>query len=134
VARLILDTGVLIAAARSRLDLAGLADEDDIAIPALAIAEFLTGVELETDPKRRAHQRAFVDDVLTVVPVADYTRQTAVHHAALLAHTRRSGRPRGPHDLVIAATARATGRILLTTDVKADFGDLPGVAVRVVEQ
>lgn len=49
----------------------------------------------------------------------------AEHHAELLAHTRRSGRRRGPHDLMIAATAHATGRLLVTTDTKVGFGELP---------
>lgn len=132
-ARVVLDTGVLVAVARGRLDLSAIAADDDVALPALAIAEFLVGVELDTDPARRAGQQAFLDDVLSVVPVADYTPQVAVHHAALLAHTRRTGRPRGPHDLIIAATARAGGRTLLTTDGRADFDDLPEVTVRLLK-
>ena len=71
-----------------------MAATDDVALPAIAVAEFLTGVELDADTSRRSVHRAFLDDVLSVVPVADYTTQTAVHHAALLAHTRRIGRPR----------------------------------------
>lgn len=63
---------------------------------------------------------------------ADYTADVASHHADLMAHTRRTGHPRGAHDLVIAATARATGRTLLTTDARAELGELPGVSVRVV--
>jgi tRNA(fMet)-specific endonuclease VapC len=50
----------------------------------------------------------------------------------LLVHTRSSGRPRGALDLVIAACARATDRVLLTTDARARFDDLPGVSVRVL--
>lgn len=127
-----LDTGVLVAVARGRLDLGAIAADDDVALPALAIAEFLVGVELDADPARRAGQQAFLDEVLSVVPVADYTPQVATHHAALLAHTRRTGRPRGPHDLIIAATARAGGRTLLTTDGRADFDNLPEVTVRLL--
>jgi tRNA(fMet)-specific endonuclease VapC len=48
-------------------------------------------------------------------------------HARLLAHVRRAGRPRAAHDLIIAATAAATGRSVMTLDGKAGFGDLPGV-------
>ena len=61
-----LDTGVLVAVARGRLDLSAIATDDDVALPALAIAEFLVGVELDTDPARRAGQQAFLDDVLAV--------------------------------------------------------------------
>jgi tRNA(fMet)-specific endonuclease VapC len=128
----ILDTGVLVAVVRRRLAIDVVAATDDVALPAIAVAEFLTGVELDSDEDRRAVHRSFLEDVLDVVPVADYTAQTAAHHAALLAHTRRTGRPRGPHDLIVAATARATGRVLVTTDSKADFGDLPDVAVRLL--
>jgi tRNA(fMet)-specific endonuclease VapC len=42
---------------------------------------------------------------------------------------RRAGRPRGAHDLIIAATAVATGRIVVTADGDG-FADLPGVSVR----
>jgi len=35
--------------------------------------------------------------------------------------------PRGAHDLIIAAHAAESGRLVLTRDDKARFGDLPGV-------
>ena len=50
-------------------------------------------------------------------------------HAELLAEVRSQGRPRGAHDLIIAATARASGRTVLSADGTA-FSDLPGVEVR----
>jgi tRNA(fMet)-specific endonuclease VapC len=53
------------------------------------------------------------------VPVAE-------EHAQLLVTTRRAGRHRGAHDLVIAATARASQRAVLTAD-REGFSDLPGV-------
>jgi predicted nucleic acid-binding protein len=39
------------------------------------------------------------------------------------------GTPRGAHDLIIAATARATSRTVVTSD-RTGFIDLPGVNVR----
>jgi tRNA(fMet)-specific endonuclease VapC len=133
-ARLILDTGVVVAAVRGQLELGrnGIGEHDDVALPAVAVAEYLTGVELDGDPARRAAQVAFLEALLDAVPVIDYTVDIAQHHAALLAHTRRTGRPRGAHDLIIAASARATGRILLTTDAKAGFDDLPDVEHRLL--
>jgi tRNA(fMet)-specific endonuclease VapC len=50
-------------------------------------------------------------------------------HAGLLAHARRSGRPRGAHDLLIAATAVARGRTVVSAD-PAGLADLPDVALR----
>ena len=131
-ARLILDTGVLIAGVRGKLDLDALPDQDDAALAAVSVAEYLTGVLLDPDPGRQAAQRAFLSDVLATLPVEDYTTTVAEHHAELLTHTRRGGTSRGAHDLIIAATARATGRTLLTTDAQARFGDLPGVTAHVV--
>jgi tRNA(fMet)-specific endonuclease VapC len=132
VARLILDSGVLVAGFRGRLDVAALTDEDDVALPAVVLAEYLTGVALDDDHGRRAAQRAFLDDVLAVTPVEDYTPAVAEHHAELLAHVRRNGTPPGAHDLIIAATARASGRIQVTTDAKARFDELPEVHARLV--
>ena len=132
--RLILDTGVLIRVerGRARLDRV-IEDDDDIAIAAITAAELLVGVEL-ADESRRADRASFVEDVLATVPVEDYTLTVAEAHAKLLAHVRRTGRPRGAHDLVIAATAAATGRTVLTSDAGAALGELPGVEALVVSR
>ena len=82
---------------------------------------------LDADPGRVLAQRAFLDEVLRVLPLCYYDRTVAEHHAALLAHVQRTGRKRGAHDLIIAATARATDRVVLTTDARARFGELPEV-------
>jgi predicted nucleic acid-binding protein len=54
----------------------------------------------------------------------DYDDDVAEVHADLLAHVRRSGLPRGAHDLIIAAS----GRAVVTADRLA-FERLPGVQV-----
>ena len=128
-ARLILDTSVFIDAERQGRQLNRLiADEDDVAIAAVTAAELLVGVEL-ADDARRPSRAAFVRSVLDTVPIEDYDVQVARVHATLLAHVRRSGKPRGAHDLIIAATAAARDRLVVSTDSVA-FADLPGVPVR----
>lgn len=67
-----------------------------------------------------------------MLPVHPYDRDVAEHHAALLAHVRSAGGRRGAHDPIIAATARATDRIVLTTDERARFGELSDVSARLV--
>jgi tRNA(fMet)-specific endonuclease VapC len=127
--RLILDTTVLIAAERERSGLVALVeDEDDVAIAAVTAAELLVGVEL-ADKRRRPRRDAFVRAILTSVRVEPYDLETARGHASLLAHTRRSGQARGAHDLLIAATALATERVVVTADARG-FAGLPGVEVR----
>ncbi|MDN5798334.1 MAG: PIN domain-containing protein, partial [Intrasporangium sp.] len=105
---------------------------DDVAIPAVVVAEYLAGTLLDPDPGRSVAQRAFLDEVLQVLPVHEYDRDVAEHHAALLAHVQRTGSERGAHDLIIAATARAADRTVLTTDERARFGELPDVSARLV--
>jgi tRNA(fMet)-specific endonuclease VapC len=103
-------------------------DEDDVAIAAISVAELAVGVEL-ADEKRRGKRRAFVAAVLETVSVETYDLDVARAHGALLVHARRSGRPRGAHDLIIAATARARDREVVSADV-AGFVELPEVVVQ----
>lgn len=105
-------------------------DDDDVAIAAITAAELLLGVELASG-RRRRRREAFVEDLLSSLTVEDYGLRAARAHAELLAAVRRSGMPRGAHDLVIAATALGSERILVTMD-KAGFRDLPGVDVRLL--
>lgn len=124
--RLILDTNVLIAYERAAVDRESF-DQDDLAIAAITVAEYRTGIELADSAERAAHRARALAAIEENVEVLDYTPSTATHHARLIAHARRSGRPRGAHDLMIAAHAAQTGRILVSADAEARFGDLPGV-------
>ena len=125
--RLILDTGVLVTIERAGSPLA-FAPDDDVAIAAITAAELLMGVEL-ADPASRQAREDFVTTILAVVPILEYDLDIARSHARLMAHVRREGRPRGAHDLIIASTAAATARALVTHDTKAAFADLPGVRI-----
>jgi len=130
--RLIVDTGVLVASERGRtglMDVVG--EDDDLVIAAITVAELRTGIELATESYREARGE-FLVKVLETLPVEPYDLATAEIHGRLLAHVHRSGTRRGAHDLMIAATAAATRRIVLTTDRSANFDDLPGVDCIVV--
>ncbi|MGL4340773.1 MAG: PIN domain-containing protein [Rhodoglobus sp.] len=124
--RLILDTGLLIAVEKGVILTDIIEADDDVVIASITLAELLTGVEL-ADDSRRAGRQEFIDGLVKVLPVEQYDHITARLHAGLLAHVHRQGTPRGAHDLIIAATALATSRTLLTTDQSARFNELPGV-------
>lgn len=124
--RLILDTNVVIAYERGTLDRASL-DEDELAIAAITVAEYRVGIEMADTVARAADRARALAAIVSAVDVLDYTDATAAHHARLIAHVRRSGTPRGAHDLIIAAHAAETGRTILSRDAKARFGDLPNV-------
>jgi len=125
--RLILDTNVLIAYEQATLDRSSF-DDDDLAIAAITVAEYRVGIELAGTAERAANRARALAAITTVVEVLDYTPVTGAHHARLLAHVRRSGLPRGAHDLIIAAHAAETGRTIVGFDAKARFDSLPGLA------
>jgi predicted nucleic acid-binding protein len=131
--RLIVDTNLLIAYERGIIEPSVL-DADELAIAALTVAEYRVGIELADTASRAADRARSLAAILSVVDVLDYTEATAIQHARLLAHVRRSGTPRGAHDLIIAAHAAQTGRAVLTRDVNARFGGLPGVQVAEVDR
>jgi len=124
--RLILDTTVVIAYERGTIDRSSL-DEDELAIASVSVAEYRVGIELADTAARAADRARALAVITSAVDVLDYTQATAAHHGRLLAHARRTGTPRGAHDLIIAAHAAETGRTILSHDAKARFGDLPGV-------
>ena len=124
---LLLDTSALIAVESDSTQAERMLPDPDapIAIAALTLAELEVGVALARG-RRRTERRRFVDWVRAEVAIVPYDATTATHHAELLAHCRRTGAMRGAHDLIIAATARATGRAIVTLD-RGGFVDLPRV-------
>jgi tRNA(fMet)-specific endonuclease VapC len=125
--RLIVDTGVLVAAERGGRFLSEVVfGDDDLVIAAITVAELWAGVELAMGDRRSARAE-LLTGILDTLPVEAYGLQVAEAHGRLLAHVHRTGTKRGAHDLIIAATALTTRRIVLTTDRNARFGELPGV-------
>jgi len=125
--RLLLDTTFLIDTERGEAAANLIDDDDDVAMAAITVAELLVGVELSKG-KAKIVRQAFVDSALVDIPVISYDVEVARTHAALLAAVRKTGRPRGAHDLLIAATAKASRRKVVTADPDG-FADLPGVEV-----
>lgn len=126
--RLILDTNLLIAYERGKIDRSAL-DNDEIAVAAVTIAEYRAGIELAGTAERAADRARALAAIMSVVDVLDYTEVTAAHHARLIAHVRSTGTPRGAHDLIIAAHAAESGRAVMSLDAKTRFGGLPGVTI-----
>jgi tRNA(fMet)-specific endonuclease VapC len=102
-------------------------DGDDVAVAAITVAELRVGVQLAKGRGREKREH-FVEAVLDAVSIEPYDLNVAEAHADLLAHVRRAGTPRGAHDLIIAATARAQDRHVVSSD-KGAFTELPGVSI-----
>lgn len=124
--RLILDTNVLIAYERGTIDRSAL-DNEEVAVAAISVAEYRVGIELADTAARAADRARALAVITSAIEVLDYTEATAAHRARLIAHVRRSGKPRSAHHLIIAAHAAETDRIIISRDAAARFGDLPGV-------
>lgn len=129
--RVILDTGVLIAIERGTLDVDAVLGADDAAIAAITAMELLVGVE-RADVAHRQARGVRVEAILSSLPVEAYNVSAARVHARLAVEAMAKGRPRSANDTMIAATAAATSRILLTTDASAGFEQLTGVRAEVL--
>jgi tRNA(fMet)-specific endonuclease VapC len=129
--RVILDTGTLIAIERGRLAVDAVLGADDAAISSVTAMELLVGVERASEEHKQARS-VRVEAVLASLPIEDYTLAVARIHARLVAEASSKGKQTSAYDLMIAATAAATSRILLTTDAKAEFSQLPGVRAEVI--
>ena len=129
--RVILDTGTLIAIERGSLDIDAVLGPDDAAIASITAMELLVGVE-RADETRKQARSVRVEAVLASLPIEAYTLGVARIHARLAVDAMSKGKQRSAYDLMIAATAAATNRILITTDGKAEFDQLAGVRCEVI--
>jgi predicted nucleic acid-binding protein len=106
-----------------------LAPEDRAAVSVVTIGELRAGVLLASDPPTRtARQARFsaIRDAFEPIPVDEVV---AERYGDVLAAARSSGRITTATDLLIVATAAATGRSLCTLDQsQASLAELCGVA------
>ena len=127
----LIDSSVLIAAERGSLDLEILGREYagvDFAIAAITASELLHGVHGAREQARKARREAFVEAILTTLPVIAFDELAARAHARVWARLASKGRAIGAHDLLIAATAIARGLDVVTRDQRS-FPMIPGLTV-----
>lgn len=120
-ARLIADTNLLIDLERGKA-IPLVDDNDEIVISAITASELIAGVALSA-PDRQQKRAEFVEQVLAELPIIDFNQTVARVHGKLYAAMRKAGTPHGAYDLMIAATAIAEDRPLLTRDT--GFAGIP---------
>jgi predicted nucleic acid-binding protein len=126
VTRALLDTSVVIASA----DSLGLGSGDTAAISVLTIGELRAGVRLARNRRARAVRQARLAAVREAFDPLLVDEPVAEHYGELLALARSERRRTKATDLLIVATALATGRTLVTFDeAQASLARLGGVAV-----
>jgi|CXWL01.1.fsa_nt_gi tRNA(fMet)-specific endonuclease VapC len=128
----ILDSSVLIAAERGHFRLGALLEslgDATVTIAAITASELLHGVHQASARDTRMRRSAFVEALLAELPVRAFGIGEARMHAALWAELAGSGTMIRAYDLLIAATALASGDALVTLN-QGEFARVPGLRVQ----
>lgn len=96
----------------------------DLRISSVVEMELLFGIELQSKFSYVAELQA----LLQRLPVLAFDSEGALQAAKLRAALQREGRPIGPYDALIAATALAQ-RLILVTHNTREFSRVPGLRV-----
>ncbi len=100
------------------------------AISVVTLGELRAGVRLARTPSARAARQARLSAIRAAFAPLPVGERVAEHYGDALATARRAGRITKATDLLIIATAAATGRVLLTGDERqAGLARELGVAV-----
>lgn len=128
---LVIDTDVWVLAEKAdgQLDLSRWARYGGAYMSAVTTNELLVGVERANTPKRKAQRGAFVEHLLSIIPVLEFSLPVGRTHARMLAAIPKNVTA-GAHDALIAATALHYGHALLTRNV-TDFTLFAGLQVEV---
>ena len=126
----LIDTSIFIAAERGdpalRSTLAALVPEEgDLFISAVTVFELLHGVHRAT-PEKRATREAYVENVLQTFPILVFDEPAARIFASIDAALSAAGNRLPVEDLMIAATALASGHEVITRDLRS-FPRVPGL-------
>ena len=130
---LILDTSVLIAAEKRRLDFYGLVnaaggDAQDLHVCSIAISELMQGVIRANTDERRERRLRHARTVQALCHVLPFDLADAEHHARIWADLASRGKMIGPYDLIIAATALAREYTVATLNA-GEFTRVTGLKV-----
>ena len=126
---LVIDTDVWVLAEKTggALALSRWAQYGNAYMSVVTASELLAGVERADTAERRAVRGAFVENLLSSIPVLEFSVPVARTHARMLAALPKSTSA-GAHDALIAATAVHHGHALLTRNA-IDFRLFAGLTV-----
>lgn len=127
----ILDTSILIAVERDRLNIDTMIssyENQPVGISVITAAELLHGVHRADSRRRRLKRQAYVEQVIDLFPVYPFELHAARIYAELWASLIMKGTTIGAHDLIIGATAISLGFEVATFDLR-DFSKIEGLTV-----
>lgn len=126
---ILIDCSILIHFERSGTDISAYVEgreDEDAFLSVVSASELLHGVHRAADRKIKAKRLAFVEGVLTALPVLPIDLATARSHSQLWADLARQGKMIGVHDSWLAATCLAHGLRLATCNLR-EFKRVPGL-------
>ena len=129
---LVIDTNFFIDVENKRrlINLDKFSDYGGAYISAITVSELLAGVHLASTMEQKIKRSAFVEGIISKIPVLDFNEEVARSYAEIYAYflKPRNKPAANVHDLQIAATALANGFAVLTSNV-SDFDKVPGLIV-----
>jgi tRNA(fMet)-specific endonuclease VapC len=87
----------------------------DIAVPSIVLFELRVGIEKSVSPEKRTAQLVEFTSQAQILPFGE---AEAICAAATRADLEQRGKPIGPHDILIAATALSNNAALVTHNTK----------------
>jgi tRNA(fMet)-specific endonuclease VapC len=123
-----LDTNVIIAVMRQDDGVMARLQAKEVSslkVPEVVRAELLLGCLKSSHPDR---ERAKVEHVIAPFEWIPFAEDAVEHYAQIRCALERSGSPIGPNDLLIAATARSRGSVMVTSNAR-EFSRVPGLVV-----
>ena len=127
----LIDSSVLVAVERGDLGLDRALEgyeEEDLAISVVTASELMHSVYGAGDEALRSLREAWVETLLSSVPVVAFNLVAARIHARLSAALAAEGTAVGANDMIIAATALGRGLDVVTRDERS-FRRIPGLQV-----
>ena len=95
----------------------------EIGLPAIVLFEILVGIEKSGSSEKR---KQLLEQLANVVNILPFGHKEAQYAAEIRSNLERQGRPIGPYDILIAATALSNNSTLITHNTK-EFSRIEGL-------
>ena len=131
---IIVDSSVLIAIERGKLDLAEFLRRyagEALSISTITASELLHGIYRAKSEETRQRRSDYVEQLLRDFNLVPFDLSIARKHAELSAVLGAAGKPVGAHDLLIAATAIVGGDKVISRDARS-FPNIPSLSFEII--
>jgi len=99
--------------------------DGQMCISAVTWGELVYGAEYSSQPEKNLE---IIEAMAARLEILAFNDEAAIHFGQLRAELRKSGKPIGPYDMMIAGHARSEGLILVTNNIQ-EFDRVPGLRI-----